>query len=297
VNQKVGEKKGIMNMSNYSVSLSGIDEERFGIRTAKAILKEPEELMDVFSFCLENKVNLLIARCLTSCLGLAQDMESLGFSLMDTLIYYSCNLIKNPPSPPEHFSEITIRPFKKGEENIVKAISAKAFEGYLGHYQADRRLDRQKSNEVYIDWAYQSCLSKNLADIVFVADYNGTIAGFATMRINSPIEIEGVLFGVDPSFQGKGVYQNLIINGMKWGIEEGHEKMNYSTQINNVAVQRVLSRFGFEPIYSYYTFHKWFDDASKALGNIRQRVHKLMCELRKRKRKSGLNFLPYKESL
>jgi hypothetical protein len=34
--------------------------------------------------------------------------------------------------------------------------------------------------------------------------------------------------------------------------------MLISTQITNVAVQKVWTRLGFEPSRSYYTFHKWF---------------------------------------
>ena len=37
--------------------------------------------------------------------------------------------------------------------------------------------------------------------------------------------------------------------------------MVLSTQVTNLAVQKVWSRLGFEPSRSYYTFHLWFDGA------------------------------------
>lgn len=250
-----------MNKETSSITLSDIDEERFGIKTAKALGFQSKDIANILSFCRQNDVVFLIARCRTSDLNLAQEMEEIGFQLMDTLIYYSCNLRKTPP--PEYVSDIAIRPFRAGEENIIRSISAEAFDGYLGHYHADRRLDRERCDEVYIDWAYHSCISKNMADIVLVAEHGGSIAGFATLKINSPVVGEGVLFGVAPSAQGKGIYRLLMIHGMKWCIEQGHEKMVVSTQISNVAVQKVWCRLGFEPNYSYYTFHKWFDDVDK----------------------------------
>jgi hypothetical protein len=45
---------------------------------------------------------------------------------------------------------------------------------------------------------------------------------------------------------------------MAWCASRGAARMMVSTQINNVAVQKVWARLGFEPNYAYYTFHKWF---------------------------------------
>ncbi len=246
-----------MTIDNSSVILSQIDEEHFGIKTAKALALKVHDIAEVLRFCHDNKVELLIARCLTKELNLVQVMEGLGFLLMDTLIYYLCNLKKN--LPPEYTPEVNIRPLRAGEEKIIKLISAETFKGYLGHYHADQRLDKAKCDEVYMDWAYRSCLSTKIADEVLVAEYDGKIGGFGTMRINSLDEGEGLLFAVAPSFQGKGIYRLLITGGMKWCIEQGCEKMVVSTQVTNVAVQKVWSRLGFEPNDSYYTLHKWFD--------------------------------------
>ncbi len=237
------------------VSLSAIDEKRFGVRTAKASLVF-EDIPKVIEFCSSHHVECLIARCPTTDLPAAQEMERQGFLLMDTLVYYSCNLKGKPV--PEDASGLYIRPVRKGEGHAVKDIAAESFRGYLGHYHADCRLDKKKCDEVYADWAYQLCLSTKVADEVLVVDSDNMIIGFAAMHINSPSEGEIVLNGVAPSSQGKGVYRWLMISAMKWCISQDIGKIIISTQVTNAAAQKVWTRLGFELSHSYYTFHKWF---------------------------------------
>jgi len=236
--------------------MSELDEQRFGVRTAKAVKVTPDNLTSVLGFCRENQVELLIARCSAVHIGTVHSMEKEEFLLMDTLVYFSARLDDN--SILDDDGSVSIRPIRPGEEQEVREVAEKAFKGYYGHYHADERLDRTKCDEVYVDWAYRSCLSKELADEVLVAEIGG-IEGFATLRINTPEEGEGVLFAVSPSVQGRGVYRKFMINGMKWCFSKGCSSMVVSTQITNLAVQRSWARLGFVPTGYVYTFHKWFD--------------------------------------
>jgi GNAT superfamily N-acetyltransferase len=184
-------------------------------------------------------------------------MEREGFLLMDTLVYYRYDLTQSPL--PGDNAKVPVRPMRPGEEERVRDVATESFRGYFGHYHADERLDRAKCDEVYVSWAYRSCVSREVADEVLVADLNGSIVGFATLRLNSAEEGEGVLFGVAPSAQGQGVYRSFMIRGMQWCLSNRAKRMVVSTQITNIAVQKVWTRLGFGPSYSYYTFHKWFD--------------------------------------
>lgn len=245
-----------MNQLTAKVSLSEIDEKRFGIRTAKSSRISREDIPGLLEYCGTQRVKLLIARCSTADMETVQHMEGLGFFLMDTLVYFSFKLKEKPV--PDDISDVGLRPVRPGEEVVVRDIAHDSFRGYQGHYHADPRLDRKKCDEVYTDWAYGSCFRNGLAHEVMVAESNDSIAGFATLRINNGSEGEGVLFGVAPIFQGKGIYRSLMIGGMRWCISEGLDSMVVSTQIVNTAVQKVWARLGFEPSHSHYTFHKWF---------------------------------------
>jgi GNAT superfamily N-acetyltransferase len=174
---------------------------------------------------------------------------------MDTLFYYKFDLYKK--SIPEDLGKIQIRKIKVGEEEEVRNAAKQTFQGYFGHYHADSRLPKNKADEIYIDWAYRSSI-KEAAEEVLVAVIDGKIVGFATLQINSNTEGEGVLFGVIPAAQRKGIYRSFIIGGLNWCKENGMETMVVSTQITNIAVQKVWSRVGFEPYKALYTFHKWF---------------------------------------
>jgi hypothetical protein len=246
-----------MDNVHTQIHISKIDEERFGIRTAKASNVTTNSLPAVLDFCREHQVSFLIARSLTTEIKTAQAMEREGFQLMDTLIYYSRNLIKSPI--PDHINQETIRFIKPGEEAMVKKIAAESFRGYMGHYHSDDKLDPVKCDQVYISWASRSCVDRNVADDVFIAEIAGSIVGFATLKKNNSEEGEGVLFGILPSAQRLGVYRSFVIMGMHWCLSKTLTRMIFSTQITNIAVQKVWVRLGFEPTYSFYTFHKWFN--------------------------------------
>ena len=240
-----------------SVELSPIDGDRFGISVARVKMEPRHDLRPVNEYCRENGVALLIARCPASELRTAQAMEQDGFSLMDTLIYYARNLRKTPI--PSDVGKVPIRPVQPGDEDAVEGVAAESFKGYFGHYHADERLDRKECDEVYRDWAVRSCVSRDVADEVLLADLDGRIVGFATLRLNSADEGEGILFGVAPEAQGHGIYRSFMVRGMEWCASKGATSMVVSTQMTNYAVQKVWVRVGFEPSHAYYTFHKWFE--------------------------------------
>lgn len=236
------------------MNLSTLDTERWKVPTAKLPhVSSAAELPALLAQCRAQGVRFLIARCPTSELATAQALEREGFELMDTLVYFSRRLDAGPPE-----AGIVVREVELGEHAAVKEVASRAFAGYFGHYHADPRLERGACDAVYVDWAERSCQSREVADEVLVATLDGSIAAFATLRLNDAEEGEGVLFGVAPEAQGRGVYRALMIGAMRWFKARSRTRMVVSTQINNIAVQKVWSRLGFEPSQSWYTFHKWF---------------------------------------
>jgi len=235
------------------MKLSPLDTERWKVPTAKVPHVSAAEVPALLAQCRAQGVRFLIARCPTSELATAQALEREGFELMDTLVYFSRRLDAEPPE-----ASIAVRAAAPGEHGAVKDVASRAFAGYFGHYHADPRLERGACDAVYVDWAERSCQSREVADEVLVGTVDGTIAAFATLRLNDAEEGEGVLFGVSPEAQGRGVYRALMLGAMRWFKARSRARMVVSTQINNIAVQKVWSRLGFEPSQSWYTFHKWF---------------------------------------
>lgn len=239
------------------VALSSVDEERFGVRIARAPDLTLGDLSVVLNFCRANQVAMLIARCSASEFRTTQAMEREGFLLMDTLLYFVRHLVHVPI--PEIRGNVQIRPVRPGEEDSVGLVAAAAFEGHAGHYHADDRLDPKKSTEGYMSWTRQACISSDIAAQMLVAEQDGSIAGFYAMRFNSPQEVEGVVGAVAPAAQRQGVFRSLMIGGMDWSLAQGATRMIASTLITNLGVQKAWVRLGFEPSHAVYTFHKWFD--------------------------------------
>jgi len=241
-----------------SVQLSPLDEKGFGIRSARASCVTLETLPEIMQFCRANEVAFLIARCRVEELDAVHAMERAGFRLMDTLLNWSRSLARVPIPTDE--CAVPIRSMRAGEEDSVGSIAAEIFRGYFGHYHADPRLDPQQCDAAYVSWAERSCLSKDVAQGVLVAELDERLVGFITLRLNSAEEGEAVIGGVLPEAQGLGIYRSFLVHSMEWCKAQSCTRMLVSTQVTNNAVQKVWARLGYEPAYAYYTFHKWFDE-------------------------------------
>lgn len=244
-----------------NIMLSEIDQIRFGIVTAKCIIRDQHDLLNLTQWCNEYKIELVIARVKTDNISIVKTLEDQNFRLMDTLIYYKRDLMNynlNVPTPPQGYRlERDTRP----NAIEMEETAALAFKGYIGHYHADYRLPKSKSDAVYSSWALNSAVDPEVANqIVSVyREYDtgaSQLAAFATLNYKQT-ECEGVLFGVHPAHRQKGLHQLLIRTALACAAERGCTSLISSTQINNIQVQRNWAREGLLPSESYYTLHQW----------------------------------------
>ncbi len=236
------------------ISLSAIDQERFGIVTARDPMMTTESLGPALEYCRVNGVRLLIARCSTEDLRVAQRLEEAGARLMDTLVYFTRHL---NVAEPGQLGAVPVRRLREGEADEIRNVAAEAFRDYFGHYHADGRLARAACDEVYASWAHRSCLDERVASRVLVAEHEGRVAGFLTLATRGPEEQEIVLNAVDPRAQRHGIYRSLLLAAIEQARNDHAKRLIISTQLTNVAVQRTWTRLAFEPARSYYTFHLW----------------------------------------
>ena len=243
-------------MPQTSITLSPIEKKRFGYSTARAYIKSKADLPIVNEFCTKENIKLLILRCETNQINLIHALEKESFSLMDTLLYYKYTLPgKHDLSKNENISTINLK-----DEMRILEITRTAFTGYISHYHADPRLDIEKSNEAYLDWASRSC-RKEIADEVLVARKDTKVNGFLTLRKNSPSQVEGPFFAISPEAQGQGHGKDLMKAAFQWTSDQGAKEFIISTQITNMASQNLWAGLGMKLYRALYTFHKWFDEA------------------------------------
>lgn len=234
-----------------------VDEECFSIRIARVKNINEFTLSNTLDYCYHNNIKLLIARCNTSNILSAQLLEKEGFLLMDALLYYKRD-ISTKKIPILKKEKIIIRPIEAGEDSFIQQIARDAFCNYNGHYHADKRLNKEASTNAYISWALNCCRNRNIATEVLVAEVENKIVGFAALKKYTD-EVEGLLYAVNPSTQRQGIYHSLMLYSMRWSLAQDVKYFIYSTQLTNIAAQKVLVRIEAEPFDSYYTFHKWFD--------------------------------------
>ena len=234
------------------------EQARFGYRMARLTLDsgcEPGDAERLVEKCRSSGVEMLTLRVPTDKVKLVQALEALEFRSMDCLVYYECPTEDLPAVEP---STVDIRESTEKDAPAVAEVARLCFSDYSSHYHADDRLDPFKVCETYVDWARRSCVDRAVASCVYVPVVDGTLAGFITLRRNSPTEGEGVLNAVHPSFSGAGIYGQLITRSKQWCRDNGMKRMIISTQIDNLKVQRAWTNRGFHLYKSYYTLHRWF---------------------------------------
>jgi ribosomal protein S18 acetylase RimI-like enzyme len=239
-----------------NIWLSEIDSDRFGAVIAKANVSPGDDIGSIESWCSVKRVAMLIVRCATEQLEVVQQLEQCGAKLMDTLVYYQKrDVALSRVSLP---NGCRTRLATQGDADELKRLAIGAFSGFLGHYHADLRLARDACDMVYGSWAANSCLNKQVADDVLLIERDNVVAGFLTLKYKGTDTAEIILNAVDPQCQGMGLYSALVGLALNWTAERGLSKLIVSTQITNLAPQKVWCRYGFEPHSSFYTLHKWF---------------------------------------
>lgn len=238
----------------YALSL--IDQERFGVVTAKVLIDNEFNIPELIERSRVDIVEFLIARVPTEKIKVVQRLEQEGFFLTDTLVYFVKRKLQDTlVTLPEGY---TFRLAVPEDANSVEDLALATFQNYQGHYHADPKLITKDCDLVYSSWAGNSCRDARVADVVILIEKGKEIAAFATIKSNSVSEMEGVLFGISPSHRNKNLYQSLMCLSLNWAVDNSYRQMTVSTQVTNIVVQKYWCRLGFEPANSYYTFHKWF---------------------------------------
>ncbi|TCP39525.1 GNAT family N-acetyltransferase [Rhodovulum marinum] len=239
------------------IELNDLETARFGIVAAR-VTDAQASPAEIEAAARDRGVQMLTARVDVGDLPRVHALEEAGYRLMDTLVYYARGLDGVADRAPSPAGEI-LRPATAADAPAVGQVARAAFAGYLGHYHADPRLGAAAADAAYVEWAETSVQTVGPRRPALVALQADRVVGFLTLRRNSDTEIEIVLNAVHPEAQRQGLYGRLVEHGMAAGRAAGCTRVIVSTQINNVAVQKVWARQGFCMSHGLYTFHKWID--------------------------------------
>ncbi len=192
-------------------------------------------------------------------LGALHALEQAGFRLMDTNLM--CAFQTSPQCLEIQAKEgLDVSPARTEDLEAVKAITRNSFKGYRSRFTDDSRLPAAARSSFYEVWAENSM--NGFANLVLVARFDGRPAGYITAIRNAEAEsLVGCavgqvgLAGVDPAFQGRGLYETLQRHALKWACEQGMQFVLYVTHLGNRAVQRRLCTLGYFPLASRHSLH------------------------------------------
>lgn len=242
---------------SFQVYYGEADSRHLGIPVARAEVFRPEEVAAALAFSHEQKAQLLIVRCPVGAPETIRALWETRALLADTLIQYSLKLRRLPADRLK--SDIPVRPMRAGEEAALGELAALAFRDSLTHYHADPRIGRERCDAVYRGWLLDACHTRSESQEVFVAESEGRPIGFGVARIKETGEVEALLAGVSPEAKRPRlyVYRALLLAGTQFALSKGVRRAVTSTQLGNLAIQRIWVRLGWEPTAGFHTFHLW----------------------------------------
>ena len=236
--------------------ISKIDSDRFGFLIAKMNWFGEDPAIEIKRLK-EEGVKLVMSRVSSAEIGLLNELEAIGFLTKDIQVTYSFNYTERTVLPDQQKTDFSLRDAIPSDTIQIAALARKAFHNY-GHYFADTKLDRNKCDLIYEDWAMRSCTDKNIADKIIVAANGREVLGFLSFKkISAEKIIKGVMGAVSAGARGKGLFRAINIHGLHWAGIQDVERLQHNVIITNIPVNKTYAHLGFTVIQSEITLHKW----------------------------------------
>lgn len=236
--------------SEVIVSESIDESVRFSLRIGRALLTAaptpPQVEVSIEPF------DVVVVRAPASKRDVGVALSSLRHHVLipaDHLCHWEWNAARfDSVSTPRGYS---VRPKADGDD--ITRLVIDTFAGYGNHYQANPLLDDSLATAGYCQWV-ESLLDTGAATCTLLVSEVGQLHGFAV--IDWAEDVPDIrLAGVAPSAQGRGLYASILAGVMAEALQRGHDKIEISTQSDNVNVMRAWARLGWLPVRTVATHH------------------------------------------
>ena len=251
----MGKSIKTRNSCSELVHYSDLDSARFEIRVARSTVSN-SHLPIVFDWCDHNEVDLLIVRVSFRDESTVNRLARDTLRHMETLVHWV--LTVDVALPSTQLSPYQVRVALHSDSDVVRSLARAVFRGYVGHYRNDPRLDNAACDEVYADWAARNCLQASGHYHTLVADLDGELVGFSTLKLNEKRECETVLSGVAPQIRQRGVFRALHECRLDWCSSMQVKRLRAFTVTANTPMSQCYEGAGFVPLQRLGTFHRWF---------------------------------------
>jgi len=247
-------------MSSKHTKYLAWDSEFFGRKMASVALPSDAATAEAD---LERAVNESIGNgieCLTLVLDSADqpavfEAARLGFALVDVRITLKAELKVTSTAYP-----VVVRPSRPSDRATVEKLALTSFS--TTRFAVDPHFPKARVSEMYRVW-----VSKNLegpSKLTLVATDKDAVAGFISCGVTSPDVANIELLAVGAGMRGKGVGSALVQGMMKHYAAEGKREVHVVTQARNIKGMTFYESAGFKVGRVELSFHKWFENKSRA---------------------------------
>jgi|688.fasta_scaffold32494_6 hypothetical protein len=244
-----------MSIINNNITYSKVESDRFKLKVYRGNTSNIDK-KELLTTILENKIDVSIIRMPSHKIEQQFELDKIGFPYIcaDTLVYYKSNLEKSSINPIKNDLEFIIATDE--HTDILDSLINSIFIGYTNHYNSNPLLPKGDILNGYKEWARGYINNSTNNKTTWIVKQGKENIGFATCSFNNETsECEGVLYGVSESHSGMGIYGDIIRFTQNYFKENGFKTMSVSTQIQNIAVQKVWTRESFFISEAYNTYH------------------------------------------
>lgn len=221
--------------------LSDLESARFGVRVARWQPESPDARVDPTAF------DVVIVRRPAQWSERWFELAGYdGYTAVhaDSLIYWEWRVAPIP----DPGTVIDLAP----SDGDLAGLIGEVFADYQNHYRANPLFDAGDALDGYVEWAVATATRTGRYHVWNGAD--GAPAGVAVVDWAASVP-DIRLAGMRPSAQGGGLYRHLLSGVMSRAAEAGHSSVLISTQVQNIAVQRVWAALGWKPCDAFDTTH------------------------------------------
>ncbi len=243
-------------MSDRLLQSRPLESRLFGVAIAAAFVETVESVATLTSALHEGVAEMVVARVDATNFPAIHALEAADALLCDVLL----TMTAGAASHQEHAEQqrIELRAADVADAPAIARIAGLAFHDFKGHWHTDPRLSREHADTLYARWgADLGATLSHERPIAVAVDADNSVMGFVALNALGAGLWNVPLAAVDPGQQSRGVLRHLLWAIRAGFLTDGMRRLDYETQLTNVAALRSVARTGFVPSTSRLTFHLW----------------------------------------